>query len=159
MVAVLGRDTGSCNSRWGPPAWIAGRVPPSPANFGEVWRCWGVSTERYLRDVCQVRDACARRGSVADLCFLVHLSLPPILGECCHPAIHVGGLRRGSLPRGPGLWSPRPPRDHLVRASDGISPVDYWKPFPLVPRPDRSEEHTSELQSPCNLVCRLLLEQ
>src|ERR1022692_5191057 len=24
---------------------------------------------------------------------------------------------------------------------------------------NRSEEHTSELQSPCNLVCRLLLEQ
>src|SRR2546426_4824319 len=24
--------------------------------------------------------------------------------------------------------------------------------------PTRSEEHTSELQSPCNLVCRLLLE-
>src|SRR5688500_19590278 len=34
--------------------------------------------------------------------------------------------------------------------------------FP-VPIPDRrrqrSEEHTSELQSPCNLVCRLLLEK
>src|SRR5256885_6468976 len=27
-----------------------------------------------------------------------------------------------------------------------------WQPF-------RSEEHTSELQSPCNLVCRLLLEK
>src|SRR5256885_17271378 len=26
-------------------------------------------------------------------------------------------------------------------------------------RPPRSEEHTSELQSPCNLVCRLLLEK
>src|SRR5256885_7336571 len=25
--------------------------------------------------------------------------------------------------------------------------------------PERSEEHTSELQSPCNLVCRLLLEK
>src|SRR5256885_7536783 len=25
--------------------------------------------------------------------------------------------------------------------------------------PNRSEEHTSELQSPCNLVCRLLLEK
>src|SRR2546426_8326218 len=25
--------------------------------------------------------------------------------------------------------------------------------------PMRSEEHTSELQSPCNLVCRLLLEK
>src|SRR5256885_10425949 len=29
-------------------------------------------------------------------------------------------------------------------------------PVPLSPR---SEEHTSELQSPCNLVCRLLLEK
>src|SRR5256885_7850418 len=28
-----------------------------------------------------------------------------------------------------------------------------------VPREHRSEEHTSELQSPCNLVCRLLLEK
>src|SRR2546426_5929998 len=27
------------------------------------------------------------------------------------------------------------------------------------PRRKRSEEHTSELQSPCNLVCRLLLEK
>src|SRR5205807_10532821 len=25
--------------------------------------------------------------------------------------------------------------------------------------PSRSEEHTAELQSPCNLVCRLLLEK
>src|SRR2546426_1963002 len=37
-------------------------------------------------------------------------------------------------------------------------------PEPGGPRPragpaDRSEEHTSELQSPCNLVCRLLLEK
>src|SRR5688500_20091601 len=28
-----------------------------------------------------------------------------------------------------------------------------------VPGRRRSEEHTSELQSPCNLVCRLLLEK
>src|SRR5256885_5122701 len=38
-------------------------------------------------------------------------------------------------------------------------------PSPPAPRPGadargpRSEEHTSELQSPCNLVCRLLLEK
>src|SRR5256885_8473465 len=30
---------------------------------------------------------------------------------------------------------------------------------PLAEPPPRSEEHTSELQSPCNLVCRLLLEK
>src|ERR1022692_189656 len=32
-------------------------------------------------------------------------------------------------------------------------------PLPPAPAPPRSEEHTSELQSPCNLVCRLLLEK
>src|SRR5256885_6248957 len=31
--------------------------------------------------------------------------------------------------------------------------------FRRVSVPPRSEEHTSELQSPCNLVCRLLLEK
>src|SRR5256885_10244326 len=29
----------------------------------------------------------------------------------------------------------------------------------VISRSTRSEEHTSELQSPCNLVCRLLLEK
>src|SRR5256885_5422724 len=33
-----------------------------------------------------------------------------------------------------------------------------WNPSSPVTK-DRSEEHTSELQSPCNLVCRLLLEK
>src|SRR5688500_19612130 len=32
-----------------------------------------------------------------------------------------------------------------------------WSPSKCSPA--RSEEHTSELQSPCNLVCRLLLEK
>src|SRR5256885_5182248 len=32
-------------------------------------------------------------------------------------------------------------------------------PRKIVLAPHRSEEHTSELQSPCNLVCRLLLEK
>src|SRR5688500_4315524 len=31
--------------------------------------------------------------------------------------------------------------------------------YGLLPALVRSEEHTSELQSPCNLVCRLLLEK
>src|ERR1022692_4058892 len=32
-------------------------------------------------------------------------------------------------------------------------------PLQAMPGRYRSEEHTSELQSPCNLVCRLLLEK
>src|SRR5256885_3394320 len=34
----------------------------------------------------------------------------------------------------------------------------YARAAELVGLPPRSEEHTSELQSPCNIVCRLLLE-
>src|SRR5256885_11578669 len=34
----------------------------------------------------------------------------------------------------------------------------YWKKR-RARADERSEEHTSELQSPCNLVCRLLLEK
>ena len=37
--------------------------------------------------------------------------------------------------------------------------VDMFNWGPCVVRIKRSEEHTSELQSPCNLVCRLLLEK
>src|SRR5574337_2220345 len=34
-----------------------------------------------------------------------------------------------------------------------------WRRQVSPERPNRSEEHTSELQSPLNLVCRLLLEK
>src|SRR5205807_6875213 len=46
-----------------------------------------------------------------------------------------------------------------------VPPIENRKPFCVVHRVAvlaaglRSEEHTSELQSPCNLVCRLLLEK
>src|SRR2546426_9257265 len=36
---------------------------------------------------------------------------------------------------------------------------DYTRYFKPDTSKRRSEEHTSELQSPCNLVCRLLLEK
>src|SRR5256885_2526836 len=42
----------------------------------------------------------------------------------------------------------------LVRAYDVVKKSDR-----IVQIGTRSEEHTSELQSPCNLVCRLLLEK
>src|SRR5205807_10399285 len=58
-------------------------------------------------------------------------------------------------------WSNRNPL-----AAVGMYPdrrFDYilsaWPRLGAVDHPTRSEEHTSELQSPCNLVCRLLLEK
>src|SRR5256885_3773334 len=68
----------------------------------------------------------------------------------------------------------RPPRSTLFpyttlfRSSLGSSPDAAWPfsrvsfsglGFPQRSSRQRSEEHTSELQSPCNLVCRLLLEK
>src|SRR5256885_4923462 len=64
----------------------------------------------------------------------------------------------------------RPPRSTLfpyttLFRSLLIVPSSEFDPFPTVLLEagaigtPRSEEHTSELQSPCNLVCRLLLEK
>src|SRR5256885_10932640 len=42
---------------------------------------------------------------------------------------------------------------------DALGRVHFFWPSRVAPLALRSEEHTSELQSPCNLVCRLLLEK
>src|SRR5256885_5948630 len=54
----------------------------------------------------------------------------------------------------------RPP-NHLHRILRRRRQVanDLFEKFILTFLGLRSEEHTSELQSPCNLVCRLLLEK
>src|SRR5256885_2912879 len=64
----------------------------------------------------------------------------------------------------------RPPRSTLFpyttlfRSPSGLKTTPSGRP-PTSTSPTfvtflpRSEEHTSELQSPCNLVCRLLLEK
>src|SRR5256885_17238321 len=66
----------------------------------------------------------------------------------------------------------RPPRSTLFpyttlfRSAKGRPSRRDFVTAPTASSPDettvsskRSEEHTSELQSPCNLVCRLLLEK
>src|SRR5256885_13017031 len=50
----------------------------------------------------------------------------------------------------------RPCRDALFTV---VSREEKYKAKSLIDTFVRSEEHTSELQSPCNLVCRLLLEK
>src|SRR5256885_12892237 len=52
------------------------------------------------------------------------------------------------------------PSNPLLRITDVRSVVaSAHEVGALVVVDNRSEEHTSELQSPCNLVCRLLLEK
>src|SRR5256885_4387388 len=60
----------------------------------------------------------------------------------------------------------RPPRSTLFpyttlfrSVQDSVCELPHAREFLEFCRTNRSEEHTSELQSPCNLVCRLLLEK
>src|SRR5256885_396470 len=57
-----------------------------------------------------------------------------------------GGRGRHRTGRRRGRRRDRRGRPEVSKDNEGTDPV-------------RSEEHTSELQSPCNLVCRLLLEK
>src|SRR2546426_11199753 len=50
--------------------------------------------------------------------------------------------------------------NNILQALEGVVGVRIGKTGVVAKRRlSRSEEHTSELQSPCNLVCRLLLEK
>src|SRR3989454_9151730 len=78
------------------------------------------------------------------------------LGRIVRLQIQRASLKTGEKPT--RVYDPTPllavdrlalgPDGALGEGSDGSWLVDV-----------RSEEHTSELQSPCNLVCRLLLEK
>src|SRR5256885_7662474 len=76
--------------------------------------------------------------------------LPPIFFFQAEDGIRdykVTGVQTCALP----IWS---------AASESLTSAGQRPaPGPIDLRDIRSEEHTSELQSPCNLVCRLLLEK
>src|ERR1039457_7483323 len=57
-----------------------------------------------------------------------------------------------------GDWSSDVCSSDLYTSLHARSPAPHWC-SDRRRRCPRSEEHTSELQSPCNLVCRLLLEK
>src|SRR5256885_6739959 len=64
----------------------------------------------------------------------------------------------------PAIQHARPAIQHTSRNSTRLFRVGSQEPSAAAPKLEgcischaRSEEHTSELQSPCNLVCRLLL--
>src|SRR2546426_4037392 len=77
------------------------------------------------------------------------------------PSLRIAARRRSvsraaapGVSASPGSSSRPASRAFVSNRSPGITPRrTSW------PRALRSEEHTSELQSPCNLVCRLLLEK
>src|SRR3989454_5601256 len=103
---------------------------------------------------------------------------PPKPHNLCHEPLLQDtryGLNGSSLlacaRRGPYTGTP-PGSSRYLRMVLRSQPVNWliaWMLIPCrcsslisstsLPLNKRSEEHTSELQSPCNLVCRLLLEK
>src|SRR5256885_11751846 len=72
---------------------------------------------------------------------------------------HTGSWAR-RISTGEGYWSGE---TYRIFGLDPGTAVPSGQQLREMCHPDdrqaRSEEHTSELQSPCNLVCRLLLEK
>src|SRR5699024_5069591 len=91
------------------------------------------------------------------LCFLIHLILP----------INIANNRNGIEKPKTYIIIIIIPTSGFVAANDNtiasIGPVQGVHPkenaIPMMKEPTRSEEHTSELQSRFDLVCRLLLEK
>src|SRR5256885_5913720 len=77
--------------------------------------------------------ALAARHPEAKLVYVTKRAMAPLVADNPHLAEVV-------------TLEPGEPIRHLARRLRALAPT-------------RSEEHTSELQSPCNLVCRLLLEK
>src|SRR3989454_780187 len=73
------------------------------------------------------------------------------------------GIRKGGVPRCPHRVAGAPPSGGSTPGGGGEGRGGHaggaGRIRRLGARAQRSEEHTSELQSPCNLVCRLLLEK
>src|ERR1039457_6812909 len=82
--------------------------------------------------------------STGTLDFMVGVGDPSWNGSNCtvKSSVPVGLIRMGNCCSG------APPH----RSGDSAHTTEKYGVY-------RSEEHTSELQSPCNLVCRLLLEK
>src|SRR5438552_8995113 len=83
--------------------------------------------------------------------FLHNAATPALYALSLHDALPISTASTAASPAQVGADHLRMP-PHLRRARLGELP-------PEVEHGHRSEEHTSELQSPDHLVCRLLLEK
>src|SRR5205807_8322996 len=94
----------------------------------------------------------------------------PIYTLSLHDALPIFSARPRVLEQQPLPFAPRDEEERVVLHLAAEARVDLLAlqvrvalhrvaAGHLVAEADRSEEHTSELQSPCNLVCRLLLEK
>src|SRR2546426_8794236 len=74
-----------------------------------------------------------------------------LVAQQIHRSLYTAGIMRNAGCTQPHLHACEGPDQHQVVEIAKVADPEHLAL--------RSEEHTSELQSPCNLVCRLLLEK
>src|SRR5205807_2876064 len=96
------------------------------------------------------RAHCSRAGKEGEIIKAGNLRLSPIM-----TGVPTSGLCFSEFSMGCGAMNFPP--EVLIKSF--FRSVMERNPSRSIVPISRSEEHTSELQSPCNLVCRLLLEK
>src|ERR1022692_3346241 len=102
-----------------------------------------VPPDNYMREISPDRPDKTYSPFTVDAFFFLMIRRPPRFTLFPYTTLFRSGHERVRISTPAATWSGAPGR------SAGRSSI--WHA--------RSEEHTSELQSPCNLVCRLLLEK
>src|ERR1039457_2453946 len=123
---------------------------------GSLWDCFSLNPRAR-------NDDGGGAATEVQTAKLNRLSLPPLGGvstDALAGELKNGGVVNQTVDRGHGRhWVFEdlvPLREHQVGGDDDrLLLIALGEEM----EEDRSEEHTSELQSPCNLVCRLLLEK
>ena len=128
-------------------------APLGAGGMGEVWRA---RDHRLHRDVAvKVLSAIMTGRESALERFQREARLVAALSHPNIMAIHDFGNESGVVYAVMELLEGATLRDRLKESSPALTRTLEWAQQIA----ERSEEHTSELQSPCNLVCRLLLEK
>src|SRR3989454_12437742 len=141
----------------------------TPVGFGEreSWRPTApLSRLRFGTMVdTKVKIALELNGDAVEVAFAPHKTLLEVLREDLGLTGTKHGCELGECGTCTVLLDATPVLSCLVlglacagrrvKTVEGMAPAGTLHPL----QEARSEEHTSELQSPCNLVCRLLLEK
>src|SRR5256885_16429778 len=101
---------------------------------------------------------CSTTTTISNIFFFLMIRRPPRSTLFPYTTLFRSVLVGGEKP----LVFPHRAADEGKRLFGGVQPVGAAENDRRARHAgdhERSEEHTSELQSPCNLVCRLLLEK
>src|SRR5256885_1544974 len=118
-----------------------------PGGFILRGRCYGKTVEQVVRNAGAFNDAMQKQGIAS--CGKHFPGYTCAKSDAHFELPKIGRTRQELEQNELAVFK------QLIDRVDSMMICHGWYPSLVA----RSEEHTSELQSPCNLVCRLLLEK